>query len=130
MNTLQRVYLVVLAVLIAITLSACSDETGYDQGHKGPKQGAQGQTRAPEKPPEAKSEFNAKPRTVPKKEIAEDDVKAYYDAAARGDYDYTYEHLSEADRLTFTREDWTSANQSLQSDQATYEITDVRKTDL
>jgi endonuclease YncB( thermonuclease family) len=129
MNTFRRVHLMVLAILIAVRLSACSEQTA-GQGYTEPKQAAQGQPRTTEKPPEAKSEFNAKPRTVPKKKIAEDDVKAYYDAASRGDYAYTYEHLSEADRLTFTQEDWISANQSLQSDQATYEITDVRKAGL
>jgi hypothetical protein len=137
MNTLQRVYLVVLAVLIAIALSACSDETGGQRGHKGPKQTPQGQPRAPEgesagaKPgTKPGDEFNTEPRIVPKGEIAEDDVKVYYDAAARGDYDYTYGHLSQTDRLTFTKEDWVSANQNLQSDQASYQITDIRKAGL
>jgi hypothetical protein len=74
--------------------------------------------------------FNAKPRIMPKKKIVENDIKAYYAAAASGDYGYTYEHLSEADRLTFSREEWISANQTLQSDQASYQITDVQRADL
>jgi hypothetical protein len=132
MNTLQRAYLIAIALLTCITLFSCSEQTAGDQGHKGAEQAAQGQPRAPEGKPGAKSEngFDAKPRIVPKKKIVEDDVKAYYAAAASGDYGYTYEHLSEADRLTFSREEWISANQALQSDQATYQITDVQKADL
>jgi endonuclease YncB( thermonuclease family) len=72
----------------------------------------------------------SEPKEEPKSAEVEADARAYYDAAARGDYDYTYEHLTEMDRMSFSREDWTTANQNLQSDQATYEITDIQKADL
>jgi hypothetical protein len=57
----------------------------------------------------------------------EGDVRDYYRAAAAGDYDYTYEHLTDLDQMAFTRSEWAQANTTLQSEQGTYEITAVRK---
>src|SRR5688572_23331706 len=116
MNNLKRGCLGILVVLITVTLSACSE--WQSQSHKQREQAGRSEPRVSggesgAKPVEAP---NAKPRIVPKKNIVEDEVKAYYDAAARGNYDYTYEHLSELDRMDFSREDWVSANQTLQSD--------------
>jgi hypothetical protein len=126
---LKRGCLGILAVLITVTLSACSE--GQGRSHKQRDQAGRSETRVSGGESGAKPVVapNAKPRIVPKKNIVEDEVKAYYDAAARGDYDYTYEHLSELDQMHFSREDWVSANQTLQSDQASYQITDIHKAD-
>jgi hypothetical protein len=57
MNTLQRAYLIAIALLTCITLFSCSEQTAGDQGHKGAEQAAQGQPRSPEDKSEAKSHF-------------------------------------------------------------------------
>jgi hypothetical protein len=94
-----------LAVLITITLSGCSE--GQGQSHKQREQAGRSEPRVSGGESGAKTveATNAKPRIVPKKNIVEDEVKAYYDAAARGEYDYTREHLSELVRRDFSRED-------------------------
>ena len=130
MSNLKQGYLGILAVLITVTLSACSE--GQGQSHKQREQAGRSEPRISGSESGAKTvdAFNSKPRIVPKKNIVEHEVKAYYDAAARGDFDYTYEHLSELNRMDFSREDWVSANQTLRSDQASYQITDIHKADL
>src|SRR5918999_216828 len=127
MNNLRRGCLGILAVLITVTLSACSE--GQGKSHKQREQAGRSEPRVSGgesggKPVEAP---NAKPRIVPENKVVEDEVKVYYYAAARGDYDYTYEHLTDLDQMAFTHSEWVQANTNLQSEQGTYEITAVRK---
>src|SRR5215203_4249937 len=106
MNNLKRGCLGILALLITVTLSACSE--GQGKSHKQREPAGKSEPRVSGSASGAKTAEapNAKPRIVPKENIVEDEVKAYYYAAARGDYDYTCEHLSELVRMDFSREAW------------------------
>jgi hypothetical protein len=78
MNNLRRRCLGILAVLITVTLSACSE--GQGKSHKQREQARRSEPRVSGgesggKPVEAPK---AKPRIVPKKKIVEDEVKVYF----------------------------------------------------
>ena len=74
MNNLRRGCLGILAVLITVTLSACSE--GQGQSHKQREQADRSESRVSGGESGAKTVKapNAKPRIVPKKKIVEDEV--------------------------------------------------------
>src|SRR5215212_8098844 len=119
----------IAVVLTALTvLGACSDpeSSREGRGHNQPHKATEGQSKISGDKPEgeaARQESTSRQRGV----NVEGDVRDYYKAAAAGDYDYTYEHLTDLDQMAFTRSEWIQANTKLLSDQGTYEITAVRK---
>jgi hypothetical protein len=121
--------LVLIAFVVAVGIAGAIllPEPDEGQSTKEPqKEEVLDPKEEPVRKPVRKSESQGEPKTA---EVRAD-VEAYYDAAARGDYEYTYEHLTKMDRMSLSREEWLSANQTLQSDQATYEITDMRRADF
>jgi hypothetical protein len=95
--------LVVVAfiVIVGIAGAILLPDMDKDQSPKEPHEEVLNPKEEPVRKPEPKEES--------KSAEVEADARAYYDAAARGDYDYTYEHLTEMDRMSFSQEDWTTA---------------------
>ncbi|MEJ7815016.1 MAG: hypothetical protein WKF53_07560 [Rubrobacter sp.] len=116
-------FLVLGVIALAMIGAQTPGPPAQEDSHNGPHKAAQSEPQ----PSESKSQVEAEPRIVPKENIVERDVNAYYDAAAAGDYGTTYSLLAQSDRDYYTREAWIEANTIGGSDQATYELTDVRQ---
>src|SRR5215207_7363565 len=52
-------------------------------------------------------------------------AESYYAMVQEGDWDYTYNHLDEATRSTYTYEQWVAANDALASPNITYTVGDI-----
>src|SRR5215203_4759541 len=52
-------------------------------------------------------------------------AESYYAMVQEGDWDYTYNHLDEATRSTYTYEQWVAANDALASPDITYTVGDI-----
>jgi endonuclease YncB( thermonuclease family) len=122
-------WLCIAVVLTALTVvGACSDPERSRGGraHNQPHKATEGQSKLSGDKPEGEAARQQSTTGQPGSNV-EGDVRDYYRAAAAGNYDYTYEHLTDLDQMAITRSEWVQANTNLQSDQGTYEITAVRK---
>jgi hypothetical protein len=57
-------------------------------------------------------------------------AESYYAMVQEGDWDYTYNHLDEATRSTYTYEQWVAANDALASPDITYTVGDITEESL
>jgi micrococcal nuclease len=129
MKALRWVCIVAVVVTALTVLGACSDpesSRGGGGAHNQPHKATEGQSKLPGDKAEGEAARQESTTGQPGVNV-EGDVRDYYRAAAAGDYDYTYEHLTHLDQMAFTRSEWAQANTTLQSEQGTYEITAVRK---
>ena len=127
MKVLRWVCIAVVVTALTV-VGACSEPESSrgGRGHNQPHKANEGQSKPPGDNPEGEATRQESTAGQPGVNV-EGDVRDYYRAAAAGDYDYTYEHLTDLDRMAFTRSEWVRANTNLHSDQGTYVITAVRK---
>jgi uncharacterized protein len=84
----------------------------------------------PTSPPSASPSTSATPAPSAEEEAAIDAANNYYGYAEVGDYDTTYDLLSQEYQNYYTREEWISANTVLDSAAAVFDVTGAYPDDL